>query len=247
MKKTYQNSLAINNISVIGGGNVARHLMKAFEGKINASLVNPRTLDNLPEKSDVIIISVKDSAIKDVADKIRNRAAIVAHTSGSIPMSVLADTAEEWGVLYPLQTFSKDAELDYGEIPFFIEGNTPKAQNDLISVAKVVSENVYVAKSEERKQLHLASVFACNFTNCLMGISQDILKKSDIDFKVMLPLLRQTLSKLSYLSPAEAQTGPAVRRDYPVMESHLKMLSGDAEMQEIYRLMSDQIIKRSEK
>lgn len=234
-------------VSIIGGGNVASHLFKALEAKAIVSIVNPRTLDNLPQRNDIAIISVKDSAIEEVAKKIINHADVIAHTSGSVPMSVSSDTANGWGVFYPLQTFTKGVELDYSEIPFFIEANSQSAQNKLVKLAEMISNHVYIAGSEERKLLHIASVFACNFTNCLMGISRDILSKSNIDFKVMLPLLKQTISKLSNLSPTQAQTGPAARRDYPVMENHLEMLSYDRELQEIYRLMSNHIITKSEK
>lgn len=234
------------HVSIIGGGNVASHLFNALEYKVDVSIINTRTLDNLPDHSDIAIISVKDSAIKEVADKIRNHADIIAHTSGSVPMSVLSDTSIGWGVFYPLQTFTKGVELDYSEIPFFIEADSKNTEDKLVRLAQTISSHIHIAGSEERKLLHLASVFACNFTNCLMGISQDILSRGNIDFKVMLPLLKQTISKLSCLSPVQAQTGPAVRKDYPVLEKHLEMLADNPKLQDIYKLMSDIIIKKSE-
>lgn len=247
MKKSIHNDSKPIYVSIIGSGNVACHIFKALETSANICMVNPRTLDNLPDHTDIAIIAVKDSAIENVANKIRNHSDIIAHTSGSVPMSVLSDTAKGWGVFYPLQTFTKGLELDYSEIPFFIEADSDETKDKLVRLAQTISSNINIAGSEERKLLHLASVFACNFTNCLMGISQDILSRGNIDFKVLLPLLKQTISKLSGLSPVQAQTGPAARRDYPVLEKHLEMLSDNPKLQDIYRLMSDLIITKSEK
>lgn len=243
MNIPYIESEEIMTVAVIGSGNVATHLKNAFPDTINTILVNPRTLENLPSHSQVAVIAVKDSAVEEVARMVNGRSDIIAHTSGSVPMSVLQGQACGWGVFYPLQTFTKDVCLDYSEIPFFIEADSKETENILTSLARHISDNVYIAGSEQRKQLHLASVFACNFTNCLMGISQEILKKSDIDFRVMLPLLRQTISKLSALTPAQAQTGPAARKDYPVMNAHTEMLADNPDLQQIYRMLSDQIIK----
>lgn len=243
MNIPYTESKEIRTVTVIGSGNVATHLNKAFSNTLDTTLVNPRTLENLPPHSHIAVIAVKDSAVEEVAQMVSGRADIIAHTSGSVPMSVLQGKAHGWGVFYPLQTFTKDVCLDYAEIPFFIEANSKDTENSLISLARHISDNVHIAGSDRRKLLHLASVFACNFTNCMMGISQEILKKSDIDFRVMLPLLRQTISKLSALTPAQAQTGPAARKDYPVMNAHMEMLGDNPELQQIYRMLSDQIIK----
>lgn len=232
-------------VAIIGSGNVASHLVKAFSGKINVVQINPHTLENLPEATDIALISVKDSAIESVAQHINHRAKVIAHTSGSVPLSSLERNAQMTGVFYPLQTFTKNVHLNYKEIPFFIEGNTPETESLLSDLAHLISSEIHHADSEDRKRLHLASVFACNFTNCLIGASQKILEESGIDFRVMLPLLRQTLNKLNTLSPAQAQTGPAVRKDYPVMDAHMKMLEKNPMLQTIYKDISSQIINNT--
>lgn len=233
-----------DTLIIVGTGNVAFHLEKAFAPFFHVKCINPHTLEGLPHFSDIIILSVKDSVIGEVADKLKSKCTLIAHTSGSVPIDVLNGVASHYGVFYPLQTFTKSVALDYSEIPFFIEGNSEETTAELIRLGRMLSQTIYVADSEKRKKLHLASVFACNFTNRLMGIAQEILSEADIDFRVVLPLMRQTLQKLSELSPAEAQTGPAVRKDYGIIESHLHMLEKQPELQELYKNMSRQIINQ---
>lgn len=230
-------------ISIIGRGNVASHLYKALREKADTTIVNPRTLANLPDKSDIILISVSDDAISQIVNQLPHTNAIVAHTSGSVPMSDLSCLGSHIGVLYPLQTFTKDVDLNYSEIPVFIEGSSPDVLSSLKIIASLFSDDVREASSEERKKLHLASVFTCNFTNCLAGIGEKILEGSNISFSVMLPILRQTVKKLERMSAKQAQTGPAKRGDQKVMKSHLEMLSSEPELKKLYNLMSELIIK----
>ncbi|MCH5235208.1 MAG: DUF2520 domain-containing protein [Muribaculaceae bacterium] len=227
-------------IAIIGNGNVASHLHTALKDKTEVVLVNSRTLEGLPENPDIVLISVSDNAIEEVAQRLPKTDAIVAHTSGSTPMTILKE--DKIGVFYPLQTFTKGVELNYSEIPVFIEGSSPTVVEKLKELAQLFSNDVREADSESRRKLHLASVFACNFTNALAGISEEILKDSGIDFSVILPLMRQTLNKLGKLSPKEAQTGPAVRGDTVVMDKHLDMLESKPEFQHIYKQFS-KIIK----
>lgn len=230
------------SIAVIGSGNVATHLYKALRDKTRAVIVNPHTMCELPDDAEIALVCVKDNAISEVINRMDSFNGITAHTSGSVPLEIAKANSNYYGVVYPLQTFTKGIELDYGEIPFFIEGNNLETEKVLSDLARMISPYVYRADSSARRLLHLSSVFACNFTNCLLGISQEILKESGISHKVMLPLLRQTIAKLETLSPAEAQTGPAVRKDFNVMEAHLGMLAKDPLLQQIYRLLSKRII-----
>ncbi|MCH5225581.1 MAG: DUF2520 domain-containing protein [Muribaculaceae bacterium] len=230
-------------ISIIGRGNVASHLHKALEGITDVTIVNPHTLEELPEKNDIILISVADSAIVDVVNRLPPTDAVIAHTAGSIPMKAVEGKSPNFGVFYPLQTFSKDIPLDYSIIPIFIEGSTPKSIETLKRLAHLISNNVTIADSETRKRLHLASVFACNFTNALAGIGAQILAENGLDISTLLPLMRQTVEKLEKLTPQEAQTGPAARRDKTVVETHLKMLEFDPQLQNIYSLLSERIMK----
>ncbi|MDE7109787.1 MAG: DUF2520 domain-containing protein, partial [Muribaculaceae bacterium] len=211
-------------IAVIGSGNVATHLVKALAPHVNVVAVNSRTLDNFPEGCRIAIISVADRAIGEVAERIAGRAEIIAHTSGSVPMHVLEGSAPSLGVFYPLQTFTKDAEMTYSDIPFFIEGNNPETDSILKGLASLVSDTVIEADSAKRKQLHLASVFACNFSNYLVDVADRILHEKGMDYTLLLPRHRRTVTKLEKNPPDKAQTGPAARKDIPVIEAHLGML-----------------------
>lgn len=228
-------------INIIGNGNVATHLGKALWGKADVNNVNSRTLENLNVDADISIISVSDNAIEEVADRIPPMPGIVAHTSGSVPMDILKGKHERCGVFYPLQTFSKDVELDYAKIPFFIEASDSLSEKKLLELAESISCNVRLANSEERKALHIASVFACNFTNHLWHISDTLLKENGFTFGMILPLLEETLRKVSAVSPFEAQTGPARRNDTKVTEAHSRLLSAHPQYQEIYNLLTTSI------
>lgn len=231
-------------ISIIGRGNVATHLYKAFKDKVDVIMVNPHSLEEIDYKSELILISVTDNAIKEVAGNLKPSNALIAHTSGSIPLKELEGVSDNIGVFYPLQTFTKGVDLDYSQIPVFIEASSQENIEKLRFYASLFSNSVAFADSGARKKLHLASVFACNFTNALAGIAQNILKDTGIEFKTMLPLLKQTINKLDSLSPKEAQTGPAARGDSKVIESHLEMLKDSPHLYQLYDILS-KIISQS--
>ncbi|MBO4730702.1 MAG: DUF2520 domain-containing protein [Bacteroidaceae bacterium] len=251
-------------IVILGAGNVASHLARAFSGAghkvavwnrsesslklIAGELGCPCTTDMeaLPKDADAYIISVRDDAVDSVAEQLAHTLgktkATVAHTAGSLPKSLLDERFEHGGVLYPMQTFSRDKALDYKEIPFFVE-----EQGDVLKwLALTVSEHVFSLTSEQRKVLHLASVFACNFSNHCYTIAEDILKQIDIPFAVLLPLIKETTQKASILSPREAQTGPAVREDETVLGSQIDLLDSRPDLRDIYIRMSNSIIKYKE-
>ena len=146
-------------------------------------------------------------------------------------------------MLYPLQTFSKDKSVDFSEIPVFIEANNEAALSKTSSLARMLSDNVREVSSQQRKQLHLAAVFACNFTNHLYELSSQLTEAAKLPFEVLLPLIRETADKLRTLSPHDAQTGPAIRNDRQVMEEHVKLLEGRSDLQKLYQLLSESIIK----
>ncbi len=231
-------------IAIIGRGNVATHLAKALTGKVDVTMVNPRTLADLPTDADIILISVSDDAIRDVALKIEaisDSSPIIAHTSGSVGLEVLDGCADYKGVFYPLQTFSKNVPLNYEEIPFFIEGSSPAVCTQLADLARLISDHVYEADSEKRRRLHIAAVFACNFSNHLVNIADGLLKEQNMDYRVLLPLLKETVRKLENVSPADAQTGPAVRGDRNVIDKHLAALSATPNLQHLYASLSESI------
>ena len=141
-----------------------------------------------------------------------------------------------------MQSFSKQIETEFSDVPFFIEGNCPESAIALTELAKTISNHVYAADSDTRRRLHIAAVFSCNFANHLWALAHDVLREAGLPFDVMKPLIRTTVEKLDTLSPAESQTGPAMRRDYDVISKHLSMLSGDKH--EVYDMLSRSIIKK---
>ncbi|MCH5230039.1 MAG: DUF2520 domain-containing protein [Muribaculaceae bacterium] len=228
-------------ISIIGSGNVATHLFKALGGKTQVELIEPHSLKGLNLNSELIILAVADEAISQILPKLKETSSIIVHTSGSVDMECLKEKNREYGVLYPLQTFSKNLEMNYDDIPFFIEASSPSVEDKLKDIASLITKNVRYANSQARKQLHLASVFACNFTNALAGVAKELLSETDIEFSVFMPLLRQTVEKLKYLSPKEAQTGPAIRNDRKIIRAHLDMLGKEPELKALYELLTKRI------
>lgn len=229
-------------IAIIGRGNIAVHLKKALENQFEVRLVNPHKPDDLPRNTDIILICVTDDAIREVAQKLPKTDTLVVHTSGSVPMETLKIIGPNFGVFYPLQTFTKESHLNYSEIPIFIEGSNSKSVDILKKLAYSFTENIFEADSEKRKKLHLASIFACNFTNALCGISAEILKDANLEFDVMLPLLKQTVKKLESMSPQNAQTGPASRGDLKILATHEDMLRDCPMLKSIYKTLSQYII-----
>ena len=170
--------------------------------------------------------------------------ALMVHTAGSIPMNVWEGHVWHYGVFYPMQTFSKQREVDFKEIPFFIEASSTEDAAFLKAIASTLSNRVYDADSEQRKSLHLAAVFTCNFTNHMYALAAELLKKYNLPFDVMLPLIDETARKVHELEPKAAQTGPAIRYDENVIGNHLRMLADDPGMQQLYELLSRSIHER---
>lgn len=250
-------------VVLIGAGNVATNLARSLHkagidvaqvyshtmlhANELAGMVDADATDNLAEiiaDADIYIISVKDDAIYDVARAVPDNGALWLHTSGSIPMEVFDGSHNRHGVLYPMQSFSKQVATDFIEVPLFIEGNSEEATKQIETLARRLSHNVLHASSEQRRQLHIAAVFACNFANHLWTIASDVLQRAGLPFDVMLPLISTTIDKLRQLTPAESQTGPAMRHDHHVMQSHEAMLDNDTRA--IYHILSANIMKRHE-
>lgn len=229
-------------IAVIGQGNVGTHLVKALSSHYETIPVKARNFEKLPCRCDAAIIAVKDDCISEVASRCAGDSDIICHTSGSVNIDTLKPFADKRGVFYPLQTFSKDAVIEYREIPFLVEGSDGDTLAVLQEIAGTISDNVSVADSTQRRFVHIAAVFACNFSNHLIGLGSDILEKNGLDRKILLPLLRQTVSKLDTMTPTEAQTGPAARKDVSIVNSHLELLGADTYMGQVYKLLSDGIM-----
>ena len=251
-------------IVFIGAGNLATRLSLAMQrvgmqiGQVyshteaSASQLATRLgcpwtndLSALQEDGDLYVFSLKDTVLSDVISKVKPNNGMWVHTAGSMPMSVFEGYAQRFGVLYPLQTFSKGRNVNFDVIPIFLEANTDKNADYLKNIASALSENVRFMSSEKRRSLHLAAVFACNFTNHIYTLSYKLLENESIPADVLLPLIDETVSKIHSMPPAAAQTGPAIRYDENVINKHLAMLD-DPDMQAIYRLLSQSIHKEAQ-
>lgn len=199
--------------------------------------------DHVDTTADVYIFSVKDSVLENLAGRIAPRVggALCLHTSGSMPAGVFRGQAGRYGVLYPMQTFSRSRDVCFREIPCFIEASDAEALEQVRALARSVSDRVEEMSSARRAHLHLAAVFACNFVNHCYALSAGILERQGIPFEVMLPLIDETARKVHGLSPHAAQTGPAVRYDENVIGKHLQMLEDEDALREIYGMMSRSI------
>lgn len=231
-----------------------------------ASLLDAEPLTDIAQvrdDADVYIFSVKDSALVQLvaqlcryeADGLVEDGAVNAlrkakkgehervflHTAGSMPMSVFKGMAQHYGVLYPMQTFSRQREVDFSIIPCFVEANDEFAQKQIEGMAREISGRVYELSSEDRKYLHLSAVFACNFANHCYAISQELLEEHGIPFDVMLPLINETAAKVHEMKPKDAQTGPAVRYDENVIDKQSKLLENHPHFKKVYDSMSKSI------
>ena len=249
-------------ITLIGSGNVATHLGAAFKNAghyivqvysrnlQNASLlaynIKAEPIDDLKlinTETDLIVISVKDDAIGDIAAGLAGYGKLIVHTSGATSIEAVKLFTDEAGVFYPLQTFSKDKEVNFNTVPLCIEGANDEIAQQLQTLAWTISQNVYKVDSEQRKILHLAAVFACNFPNYLYYAAGSLLKQHNLDFDLLRPLILETAEKVQEHLPQDVQTGPAVRNDGNTMEAHLQLLGQNVELQEVYKLLSQLIIK----
>ena len=221
-----------------------------------ASLLDAEPLTDMAQvrdDADVYIFSVKDSALEQLISQLCGddeklcgekqlfEKKVFLHTAGSMPMSVFRGKALHYGVLYPMQTFSKQREVDFSIIPCFIEANDEFALKQIESLAGQISHRVYQLSSEDRKYLHLSAVFACNFANHCYAASQELLQQHGIPFDVMLPLIDETAAKVHGMTPKEAQTGPAVRYDENVIGKQIQLLENQPYFQKIYDCMSKSI------
>ncbi len=218
---------------------------KLLSGKLNSYPVD--SLDAVPRAADIFIIAVKDAVLENVVTRLvqGREDQLLVHTAGSMSMSLFEGIVQHYGVFYPMQSFSKDRRVDFHEIPVFIEASDQHALQLIKSLAESISRAVYTLSSEERKYLHLAAVFACNFTNHCYALAAQILEEHGLPFSVMLPLVDETARKVHELHPLDAQTGPAVRYDKNVLEKQLSLLSSHSDMQEMYQLLSESIHQKS--
>lgn len=231
------------SVEIVGCGNVGTHLWKAFQNVegILATQINSRELETL-KGSDITIIAVSDDAIGKVSSQINN--SFVVHTSGSVGMNGLQNLGNK-GVLYPLQTFTKEKDVDFSKIPFCIESNDPNDLTLLKTLVEALNGKVYHITSEQRKSLHVAAVFVNNFTNHMYVIANDICAQYNIPFEILESLILETSEKIKTLTPIEAQTGPAKRNDLETIQNHLNLLNQS--QQEIYTKLTESIQSHGKK
>ena len=249
-------------LSIIGSGNVAQHLIQVFSKSSEIELVQvfsrkPESIVHLISTDKIVsdlnklkpvevtIISITDDAVAAVSKKIPFNNQLVVHTSGSIALEAL-DNKNRSGVFYPLQTFTKSKEVDFKSIPICIEAENDIDYSILETLAKTISNSVYNVNSEQRKALHVAAVFVCNFTNHLYQIGNEICQQNHLPFAILKPLIQETANKIVTLSPEEAQTGPAIRKDTQTINTHLNFLT-DEHQKEIYKMITKSIIDNGKK
>jgi predicted short-subunit dehydrogenase-like oxidoreductase (DUF2520 family) len=247
-------------VIIIGSGNVAQHLIAAFQNSQNSgdeielvqvfsrkrnSLINvidgaliTTELADLME-ADLYIIAVSDDAISTVAAQLAFKNRLVVHTSGSVGLDVLDDNNRR-GVFYPLQTFTKNKAVDFKTIPICLESENSTDFILLDKVAKIISDKVFAINSEQRKALHVAAVFVNNFTNHLYSIGNEICQENQVPFEILKPLILETAQKIMTISPLEAQTGPAKRNDVKTIEAHQLFLSTENQST-IYKIITQSI------
>ena len=253
-------------ISFIGAGRVAYHLAKALGSQHQIVQICSRTFENAEWISlqvqaqaisnfeninadiDLMIIAVSDQSIKSVIEQISPflKDVCIVHTSGSTHLNALAKTHDKCGVFYPLQTFSLEREIDWENTPLFIEATKKKDLENLFDIANSLSNKVYSYNSEQRLSLHLAAVFACNFSNYCYDMAKQVVDAKHVDFSLLYPLIQETANKAVANNPKDMQTGPAMRGDENIIQMHTNMLMQDQreDLKSVYQLLSQQILER---
>lgn len=254
----------VGEVVMVGAGNVATHLARAWHRRgISICQVYSRTEtaarmladevgaeavttpDALVHHASLYVVALRDDALTALLPQLTEGRghALWVHTAGSVPMDVFTPYVPRYGVFYPMQTFSKQCEVDFSEVSLFVESALPQDLALLKQLARLLSPRVFEADSVRRKCLHLAAVFTCNFVNHLYALADELLQAHGLPFEAMLPLIDETARKAHRISPLDGQTGPAARRDVKVMQAHMDMLSDWPELQQLYHLLSESIMK----
>lgn len=246
-------------VTIIGSGNVGtvlgRRLFRAghtIEQVFSRTFINAQTLadelsaqpvtalSGISMSADIYILCVSDQALENLSPHLSLASKLVVHTAGAVSIEVLKPISENFGVLYPLQTIRKELP-EIAELPVLVDANDAANRARLVSFAQSFTETVCVANDDQRKKLHLAAVVVNNFTNYLFTLAEDYCKKEGVEFKLLLPLLQETVSRLHLFSSAEVQTGPAARGDESTIQKHLGMLEGYADLKGVYEQMTRRI------
>jgi predicted short-subunit dehydrogenase-like oxidoreductase (DUF2520 family) len=251
-----------NSISFAGAGRVAEALCKAlFHAGIRIDLVVSETAKSgkalagscksewsseliFPKSTKVIIVAVPDHRLKSVLENIKcTPGTLVAHTAGSFGLDIFPEHTMQKGVFYPLQTFSKNRKINFTDLTFLLESSGEGSFNILRNLAESIGGKVYSVDTEQRRMLHVAAVFVCNFTNHMLTAGKEVASRAGFKFEILEPLIHETILKALDSGPEKSQTGPAVRHDQNTIEKHLELLSFSTEFQRIYEEMTRSIIE----
>ncbi len=248
-------------ITLLGAGNVATQLALGLRkaghqivqiynrsneaGEDLARTVGASFISNtkMLEEADVYLIAVKDDAIADVASQLKVKDKIVAHTSGTKKKELLSFSSSQFGIFYPLQTMTKLSKVDFTDVPLLVEGNNEKTLAVLEELAASITKKIHRVNEQERQWIHVAAVFANNFTNHLYSLSEQLLVNHDLPFEIVKPLIFKAVDSLRNCSPGELQTGPAVRGDRLTIEHHLRLLESQPRLQKIYEVLTESIVQ----
>lgn len=254
----------IKSITLIGSGNVATHLGLALHNKgylikevYSNTLKNAKILahqlgaiannnqSKINHESDLYIVAIKDDAINDFLLHYPFIDKLTVHTSGTTSINTFPELFQNYGVFYPLQTFSKKKKVDFKNIPVCIEANSLENKTLLLKLANSLSTKVYEVDSKQRKALHVAAVFACNFSNYMYSIAAYILQKENIPFNIIEPLIIETAEKIKHGNPKNLQTGPAIRKDEQIITEHLNYLENQPDIKHLYNFISNKIMEQN--
>ena len=250
------------DIVIVGSGNVGYHIgQRLHQSGFNIRQVFSQTVEHgksLADKikcsfttdlskvisdADVYLLCVKDDVMTEVVDALKIKDKIVLHTAGSVQRHISNRTDIHQGVLYPLQSFNRDMEVDWNNVPVFVDGDNDETIAAATQIGKALSNNVQHANDEQRMNIHIAAVFANNFSNHCMAIGQRLLEQHGYDFDVLKPLIETTFKRLYTTKPFDVQTGPAIRSDVSTVDKHLKALEQEQNWKELYLKLSDDIKK----
>ncbi len=250
------------NISIVGSGNVATHLALALHeagcticqvlsrsmehAQLLARRVDARPVNQwqrLDADADFYLLAVSDDALYDLALDLRRPGAVVIHTSGTTPLSVLKPISRHHGVVWSPQTFVRDIAMDYRRLPLCIEGSSPKVESDIEELMALVSPCIHHLDFEQRRRAHLAAVWVSNFVNAINATAQDLMDASGLDASMLRPLAEQTLRKWDYGNLWLQQTGPAIRRDEKTLNAQRRLLLDQPELLHLYDELTELIQK----
>ena len=250
-------------ITIIGAGNVATHLAEELSklkdvnilqifsktensAKILAEKINCNWTTNIFKiaDSDLYIISTNDDSIKEIAQIKQLKNKFIVHTSGSVEMKILSKNTTNYGVFYPLQTFKKEQNVNFSEIPMCIEASSTQNFDILQNLAEKICKKAYKINSTQRQNIHIAAIFVNNFTNHLFHIANEIISINDVSIEILKPLIEQTFQNIQKNNPYNIQTGPAKRKDFEIINKHIEALKTvNVNFAEVYRSISNSIGK----